>query len=86
MSLDTDVEKVVDLLLHDTLTPPRKQTDTPPVDRWGTPATVLKELGNERIDLVLYSENPEEFIKNALSPAKDAIVSITSSPPGFIDG
>lgn len=45
-SLDTDVEKVVDLLLHDTLTPPRKQTDTPPVDRWGTPAAVLKELGN----------------------------------------
>ena len=41
-------------------------------------AGILKELGNERIDLVLYSENPEEFIKNALSPAKDAIVSITN--------
>ena len=26
----------------------------------------------------MYSENPEEFIKNALSPAKDAIVSIIS--------
>ena len=41
-------------------------------------AGILKELGNERIDLVLYSENPVEFIKNALSPAKDAIVSITN--------
>ena len=39
-------------------------------------AGILKELGNERVDLVLYSDNPEEFIKNALSPAKDAIVSI----------
>ena len=39
-------------------------------------AGILKELGNEKIDLVLYSENPEEFIKNALSPAKDAIVNI----------
>ena len=45
-SLDTDVEKVVDLLLHDTLTPPRKQTNTPSVNRWCTPATILKALGN----------------------------------------
>ena len=40
-------------------------------------ANILKELNGEKVDLVLYSENPEEFIKNALSPAKDAIVSIT---------
>ncbi len=37
---------------------------------------ILKELNKERIDLVLYSEDPVEFIKNALSPAKDVIVSI----------
>ncbi len=40
-------------------------------------ASILKELGNERIDLVLYSEDPAEYIKNAMSPAKDVIVSIT---------
>lgn len=39
-------------------------------------AGILKELGSERIDLILYSPDPEEFIKNALSPVKDAIVSI----------
>ncbi len=40
-------------------------------------ANILKELNGERVDLVLYSEDPEEFIKNALSPAKDVIVNIT---------
>lgn len=40
-------------------------------------AGILKELGNEKIDLVLYSEDPEEFIKSALSPAKDVIVNVT---------
>ena len=39
--------------------------------------SILKELNGEKIDLVLYNENPEEYIKNALSPAKDAIVTIT---------
>ena len=39
---------------------------------------ILKELNGERIDLILYSENDEEFIKNALSPAKDVIVNITN--------
>lgn len=38
---------------------------------------ILKELGDERIDLVLYSEDPETFIKNAMVPAKDVIVNIT---------
>lgn len=37
---------------------------------------ILKELNGERIDLVLYNENIEEFIKEALSPAKDVIVNI----------
>ncbi len=40
-------------------------------------ASVLKELNGEKVDIVLYSSNPEEYIKNALSPAKDAIVTIT---------
>ncbi len=40
-------------------------------------ANILKELAGERIDLVLYSENAEEYIKNAMSPAKDVIVNIT---------
>ncbi|MDD5865841.1 MAG: transcription termination factor NusA [bacterium] len=39
-------------------------------------AGVLKELGDERIDLVLYNDDPAEFIKNAMVPAKDAIVNI----------
>ena len=40
-------------------------------------ANILKELNGEKVDLVLYSENKEEFIANALSPAKGVIVSIT---------
>ena len=39
-------------------------------------ANILKELGNERVDVVLYSSDPEEFIKKALAPAKDVIVNI----------
>jgi N utilization substance protein A len=39
--------------------------------------SILKELNGEKVDIVLYSANPEEYIKNALSPAKDAIVTIT---------
>jgi N utilization substance protein A len=31
---------------------------------------VINELGGEKIDIVLYSEKPEEYIKNSLSPAK----------------
>ncbi len=40
-------------------------------------ANILKELAGERIDLIAHSEVPEEYIKNALSPAKDVIVNIT---------
>ena len=39
--------------------------------------SILKELNGEKVDIVLYNEDPAEFIKNALSPAKDAIVNIT---------
>lgn len=39
--------------------------------------SILKELNGEKVDIILYDENPEEFIKNALSPAKNALVSIT---------
>lgn len=41
--------------------------------------SILKELNGEKVDLILYSEDPVEFITNALSPAKNAIVSITDS-------
>lgn len=33
-------------------------------------ATVINELGGEKIDVVEYSDDPVDFIKNALSPAK----------------
>ena len=39
-------------------------------------AGILKELKGEKVDLVLYSEDPDEYIKNAMTPAKDVIVSI----------
>ncbi len=38
--------------------------------------SILKELNGEKIDLILYSEDPSVFIANALSPAKDVIVNI----------
>lgn len=41
--------------------------------------SILKELNGEKVDLVMYSENTEEFIKNALSPAKNVYVSIDES-------
>ena len=37
---------------------------------------ILKELNGEKVDLIKYDEDPVEFIKNAMSPAKDVIVSI----------
>lgn len=40
-------------------------------------ANIMSNLGNEKIDLVLYDENPEVFIQNALSPAKNLNVTIT---------
>ena len=38
--------------------------------------SILKELNGEKVDLVLYDEDPQVFIANALSPAKGAIVNI----------
>ena len=40
-------------------------------------ANIMSELGGEKIDLIAYSNDPEEFIANALSPAKNLNVSIT---------
>jgi len=38
--------------------------------------SILKELNGEKVDLIKYTENKEEFIANALSPAKNVTVSI----------
>lgn len=40
-------------------------------------ASIINELKGEKIDLVAYSSNPEEYIANALSPAKNLNISIT---------
>lgn len=32
--------------------------------------TIISELSGEKVDIILYDENPEKFITNALSPAK----------------
>lgn len=40
-------------------------------------ANIINELGGEKVDLIAYSTDPEEFIANALSPAKNLNVSIT---------
>ncbi|KKR77977.1 MAG: Transcription termination factor NusA [Candidatus Curtissbacteria bacterium GW2011_GWA1_40_9] len=37
---------------------------------------VINELGNEKIDVIAYQTDPIEFIKAALSPAKDMLVSV----------
>lgn len=39
-------------------------------------SAVLKELGGEKIDVILYDKDPAKFIANALSPAKDVKVTI----------
>lgn len=39
-------------------------------------ANILKELNGEKVDLVKYSNDQAEFIKNAMAPAKNVIVSI----------
>lgn len=38
---------------------------------------VINELGDEKIDVIAYHEDPSEFIKAALSPAKDLQVKIS---------
>lgn len=37
---------------------------------------VMAELGEEKIDIVSYSEDPSRFIASALSPAKDVVVTL----------
>ena len=34
-------------------------------------SNILKEIGNEKIDIILYDKDPVKFIENALSPAKN---------------
>ncbi len=41
---------------------------------------IVKELCGEKIEVVHYSDDPIEFIKNALSPAK--VISVTLDPSG----
>lgn len=40
-------------------------------------ANILRELGGEKVDIVLYNSDPAKFIENALSPAKNIHVFIT---------
>ena len=42
---------------------------------------VTKEIKGEKVDVVLYSEDPEEFIKQALKPAEVSKVVITNPTP-----
>ena len=42
-------------------------------------STVIHELGGEKIDVIEWSDNPEEFIGNALSPAKVVGVELNES-------
>jgi len=38
--------------------------------------SIVRELGNERIDIIQYSENPVEYITNLISPAKPQEVKV----------
>src|SRR5690606_3305113 len=38
--------------------------------------TIISELGGEKIDIIEWSDSPEEFISNALSPAKISNVTL----------
>ena len=40
-------------------------------------ANIITELNGEKVDIIPYSADPEEFVANALSPAKNLNVSIT---------
>ncbi len=43
--------------------------------------TIVNELKNEKIDIVRYSDNPEEYISNALSPARIVSIQILQDSP-----
>jgi N utilization substance protein A len=38
---------------------------------------IMDELNNERIDIILWSENMEDFIKTALAPAKSTVIKLS---------
>lgn len=38
--------------------------------------TIISEAGGEKIDIIKYSEDPQEFVSNALSPAKISSIEI----------
>ena len=48
--------------------------------RGGRVASIVDELGGEKIDIVKYSENPEEYVAAALSPAD--VISVTMDEDG----
>lgn len=60
-------------------------SDVPGVDPVGSAVgqrgtrvmAVTNELGNEKIDIIEWSDNPEKFITNALSPARVQAVEVT---------
>ncbi|HEU4677337.1 MAG TPA: transcription termination factor NusA [Candidatus Paceibacterota bacterium] len=43
-------------------------------------STVMSELGGEKIDIIEWSEKPEEFIEDALSPAQVLSVEVLEEP------
>lgn len=46
---------------------------------------VTKEIRGEKVDVVLYDEDPEEFIRQALKPAEAVQVVITNPNPGKLE-
>ncbi len=42
--------------------------------------TIIAELNSEKIDIILWDEDPTKFISNALSPAKIASVELSEDP------
>ncbi len=40
---------------------------------------IMEELGGERIDIIQWSENMEDYIKTALAPAKTAVIKLSES-------
>ena len=40
---------------------------------------IMDELNNERIDIIQYSENMEDYIKTALAPAKTTVIELNDS-------
>ena len=43
---------------------------------------IIKELNGEKIDIIRYDKEPAEFIKNALSPAKNLFILVTDKVEG----